>query len=723
MKFDCMVDVFNEVKRIHPLGDTYRYNAFVKQYQTKHINEIHWVELCDDSKRLGASKYAMILMHVLLQNNMYCGKYSEDLYRLKNAFESLTKSKSTCCASIMCGDDIRFAYFIKTDRGSSIRFARTENTFLRDVIALCASNTPNHYLWYDDVMANGFAESFSQFDSKIKTARDFTDKVLFSQVEYYKKLLASDEPRYRKCVLGICDFYRELLKAYSEENPFANSFQMTKSLIFAPRLGYMLYNDFYFYTVNPSNIPKNKKKLCFIFKGMDNQSTRMKKEDHMEVDLSLLSNQDYANWIIEYMVTSANLGGSVFKSSAHLEAAKILQFLTELKQQKKYPNKNSYYLTNQEAVLIREKIAASDRSISSKNNWIGSIRRFLMWCKDSKKIEFDELFFDYLSQYEEPNKNTAKTIPDEDLVKINNYLLEQGKTSEKFKLMHTIFHIALQTEFRINQICNLTIDCIKPTVKPNQFMVVSNTKTSHGKKKSSVISPLTYHLLIDAIESTETARESCNIDAIKNYIFLYKPKTAKNVIALESQAFSEALGRVCETLGLSHRYTAANLRDTHMTKSLEHIMRNGKSDLEMSVLSKHKHMDTTKNHYIEMELEKMLESTYGITIGTELIETDSKILDQIPEHLIGEENDVEDGCGKCSAETCVMTNVLPCMACKHFITTVKHEVFFKKAIENIDRLIINTKNRHDKEDLVTIKELYVLYLKAIIKHKEVATHD
>ena len=190
----------------------------------------------------------------------------------------------------------------------------------------------------------------------------------------------------------------------------------------------------------------------------------------------------------------------------------------------------------------------------------------------------------------------------------------------------------------------------------------------------------------------------------------------------DNAKFSEALKNLCDEIGVP-RYSAINLRDTHMTKSLEHIIRTGKSDLEMSVLSKHRHMDTTKNHYIEMELEKMLESTYGITIGSELIETDSKIVDDIPEDLIGEENDVEDGCGKCSAEMCVMTNALPCMACKYFITTTKHEVFFKKAIENVNRLIEKTKNRHDKEDLVTIKELYVLYLKAIIKHKEGVGND
>jgi hypothetical protein len=129
-------------------------------------------------------------------------------------------------------------------------------------------------------------------------------------------------------------------------------------------------------------------------------------------------------------------------------------------------------------------------------------------------------------------------------------------------------------------------------------------------------------------------------------------------------------------------------------------------------------MDTTKNHYIEMKLEEMLEATYGIDIGTELIEADSKVVDKIPLKFQSAENDVENGCGKCTADNCIMNSSLPCMVCNYFITTVKHEVYFRKSIENIDFLIKNTENRHDKEDLVIIKELYALYLKAIIMHKE-----
>lgn len=212
---------------------------------------------------------------------------------------------------------------------------------------------------------------------------------------------------------------------------------------------------------------------------------------------------------------------------------------------------------------------------------------------------------------------------------------------------------------------------------------------------------------MDIIEKTESIREACPIGSMKTYIFVYtKRYMANNINLFNDSVFTDALGKACKELGIEH-YTASNLRDTHMTKALEHIMRNGKSDMEMSILSKHKHMDTTKNHYIEMELEKMLESTYGIIIGSNLVDTDGKILEEVPSNLECAEKDVENGCGKCSAERCVMTSALPCLVCSYFITTVHHKGYFTKAIENIDRLIKGTDNPHDKEDLITIKELYV----------------
>jgi hypothetical protein len=222
---------------------------------------------------------------------------------------------------------------------------------------------------------------------------------------------------------------------------------------------------------------------------------------------------------------------------------------------------------------------------------------------------------------------------------------------------------------------------------------------------------------MDTIEFTENLRTACNIEALRDYIFLY-PGNSAAIYHFNTTVFRDCLNAVCRKLGLSQNYNASNLRDTHMTKALEHIIRNGKSDLEMGLLTKHKHLDTTKNHYIEMELEKMLEATYGITIGSVGINAAAKIVEQFPAPAESAENDVENGCGKCTANECVMKSSLPCIVCEHFVTTVNHAPFFIRAIENVDRLMATAGSRHDIEDLVIIKNLYGAYLEAIYKIKE-----
>ena len=118
-----------------------------------------------------------------------------------------------------------------------------------------------------------------------------------------------------------------------------------------------------------------------------------------------------------------------------------------------------------------------------------------------------------------------------------------------------------------------------------------------------------------------------------------------------------------------------------MTRAWEFVAKNNLSEIELSLLTKHKQIDTTLNHYLELELDKMLEATYGIEIGNIKVDTKSKVVDVFPANLSGKENDVENGCGKCSAEKCDGSSALSCLICNRFVTTPKHEPYFRKAIE------------------------------------------
>lgn len=697
---------------------------FCDKYSQKKFEDISWNELCDDVNRLKCYKFGLIFLIKLLERNLYNGIYLDILTKYLPIFQNIRSLNSTNYKLIFCNNRLPNLLICQKESSQvkiSYYFMYTKNLYIKELYIKFLESERKYNRWCSLEIVEIFEISLSNYTSNIQSYKDFNDCTFWQQINYYKNYFKNNESLYEDAIKATCNFYRWLVNTYTEYNFFENSFTMTKYLLFNTRLIEIIKEDYYVTTFNPANNPGDRKKICFILRGFEDLSTRITNEDFSKLNLSTVEKSKYRKLIISYVLssTSATIATTSGQTSYICDA---LSFVTKLKSEKDYPNPSLDYMTNQEAVFIRNYFNNDSLSVSTNNNKIGAIRRFLRWAKDNNSIQFDDMFFDYLIQYEEPNKNTAKAIPDEDLVKINDYIINDSKNNFTAKLIYAIFHLALETEFRVSQICSLTIDCIKPSVKPNQFMITSSSKTSCGTQDSFVISDITYHILMNIIEDTEIIRENCNIESLKNYIFLYNGRL-NSVSLMTSGIFSKYLKDICVKLKLPTTYTAANVRDSHMTKAFEYSLRNKKSDAEFSVLSGHRRIDTAKSHYIEMELEKMLESTYGIVIGEELIQTNSKILDVIPKELDNKENDVENGCGKCTAPNCVITSSLPCMACKYFITTVAHEKFFIKAIDNVQRLIEQTNNRHDKEDLVTIKGLYLLYLKAIRKHKEEAIND
>lgn len=692
---------------------------FKELYATKEAREIDWLDLCKDVDH-GPKKFAFVFFVHFLNQGAYCGSYKNELEKFLPSFNKLLNlGYKFNPAFLFCADKIvDLIIYHSPDRGSvySYGFMPSQNPYIKSEVIDFLSGDRKTNRWHDHRILELFEKSLGKYESLITSYQDFNEHTFFEQITFYKQFKTSDSNLYDYGLKAVCSFYRWLVNKYEDYDFFKNATTMSKYLLFNIGLIELLKDDTYFSIYNPHTEYPDSRKYCFIIRGMDIQSTQLTGDDYFSVDLKNLESKYYRKCVIKYLQSSTSITTITWCGFTNY-MTDGLKFITELKKQPNYPNPDMKYYTNQEAILIRNHYHDENLSIATLNNKIGAFRRFLLWCQDASLITFDNMFFEYLKQYEEPVKTNGSTIPDKDLIKINSYIVNDMKENPEAVLMYSIFHLALQTEFRISQICHLKTDCIQPSIKPGQYVICANSKTSRGSKNTYVITDLTYHILMNAIESTEALRNECSIEALTDYIFLRSTRIT-GYIVFNPSTFNNYLKNACKRLELKHTYSAANLRDTHMTKAFEHILRSGKSDLEMGILSKHKHLDTTKNHYIEMELEKMLEATYGITIGTDLIDTDSKIVDELPESAMGTDSDVENGCGKCTAKSCISTTSLPCLSCKYFVTTVNHEIFFKTAISGLDKLITQTTNAHDKEDLVTIKQLHVLYLRAIYKHKE-----
>lgn len=707
---------------ISNINENYKFKyveKFCNIYSQKKITDLNWIDICIDTHNCKKYKFCTSFLIEVLKAKLYNGCYSNELYKNMRAFNDITnKNISALYPKIFCYEEIKNLVIIENyieDGHYLFAVMSGTNSFLKKILqSFLECNNPNFLESVSKERIGYFEESLGNFKN-ISTYKDFNGNTFFTQIDFYKNKYKSSLKDIDKSIKFVVSFYRWLCNEYNQYNFFEKSLNMTTEILFKHSLIKTIKDNYKFILYNPHNDTPKDNKICFILNGFENYSAKITNSATFLVDVSDIENDYYQYLIKTYLIKNNILKVGI---SQLLYIREALKFLLKLKNQKDYPNKNFKYLTNQESVLIRQYFISKKLKLSTTNNIIGAIRRFFNWTKDNDYLEFDDMFFEYLRQYEEPTISTANAIPEDKLILLNDYFLKRAKQDMKYQLVYAIFHLAIQTEFRMNEICHLKVDCILPSIKPNHYIIKTTSKSSHGHTSTFVISNLTYKILKDVIEITEPIRDDCNIETLKDYIFLYKG-ALDSTLLIDTTFMSNTIAKACRELGFEKIYRSANLRDTHMTKAFEHSLRNKKSDAELSVLSKHKHIDTTKNHYIETELEKMLEATYGIIIGEENIEVDSKIVEQIPEELEDKEYDVENGCGKCTAETCVITSSLPCLICKHFITTIEHEIFFKKAIENIDELIEKTTNRHDKEDLVTIKKLYILYLKSIYKHKEI----
>ena len=94
-----------------------------------------------------------------------------------------------------------------------------------------------------------------------------------------------------------------------------------------------------------------------------------------------------------------------------------------------------------------------------------------------------------------------------------------------------------------------------------------------------------------------------------------------------------------------------------------------------------------------------------------------KIVAEMPEGTqeLGED---AGGCGRCKALNCLFRSILPCITCENFVTTIEYEPFFKRMIQLIDDQLVIAKYPHDREDLVTMKEIYVAFLVEFDKLKK-----
>ena len=349
----------------------------------------------------------------------------------------------------------------------------------------------------------------------------------------------------------------------------------------------------------------------------------------------------------------------------------------------------------------------------TRNHQIYSLRKYFTYACESGIYEYDPGIFYHLTHTLKSDYNNSRAIPNDELSKIASVMKAEAEKGITEKLCCSAFFLALETEMRQSQLFALSKNCVRETAKKDEYVVVTRDKTSSG---AFVECPITIYVkreIDEVIAATEDIRLACSNIELKDYLFVVPSLQKGYVKILNAQRFNDHLKKCCRIAG-TPEYTISNLRDTHMTKADEEIIRKSLSDIQMRVLTGHK-TPNSDSPYISENIRNMLEAVHGIIIGD--ISVEGKVVNESSKNY-NEEDAVSQGCGYCKNSHCDDSSYLDCLLCKHFVTMPDKLDFFYERVKEIDYKLPLATTPHDREDLVNIKRLLLYFIEKMLEVKE-----
>lgn len=544
-------------------------------------------------------------------------------------------------------------------------------------------------------------------DNRIKTIEDFSFDSFTQSIKHFSKY---NQKKYYTYLYSFFVYCYE-----SSKIDFFKSDNIDIKILYKPGVINYLVSGYEIIRYNPIEPTPVADKWILVYDKKYDSNTDHSYSESITIDFTNICNSMFKEWVKYYVWK--NTRGIKSKRQKVPILTYVLNYIDDLRRGKqlsiycKEREPSDAGITIQEAMAVREYIVVEKNNPVTVNSIIYDFRGFLKFLNDTDYVKIHPGVFYHLYNKNTIN-NTSVAICDEHLEKLNKLMLENTEKGIMYEIFYSIFYIALETEFRISQIISLEKDCVHESVgKKNEYVILSKRKSKTSEKEEQAITIYVKKHIDHILDITKELRAQSDAN-LASYLFLVPQQGSAPVRKITRENFRLYLKKCCEDLHIPI-YTAANIRDTHMTKAREMKIRNALSDVEHSVLTGHKTPNVDLEHYVDMSIQTMLEAVHGVIIGN--VDLEGSIVKTIPDEIAKSANEVSDKCGYCNNGYCNDKTYLSCMVCKNFITMPSRLPYFEEQLKIIDAKIKEAKLPHDKEDYVNIKRLLVGYISAIME--------
>ena len=710
------------VKGNRPINQSKAYGymrTFMKDSPETRPEDITWKGTCDYARSSHNYMFCIAMICFLIENGLYMGEYKDELQSHLAEFHLLLESDSRIIGNIFCYDDIPYLLIDTYDDGRNVTFKfgllKSRHPFY---ISLLKKYFKNHHILQHREVLIALSMSLDDYDGDIAGYVDFNGRTFWHQAEH-RKAFAADIKKMNFYVQFLLTFYRQLISDCPERDFFADSVDMSTGFILNHQAKKYIVEEYDIIRFGNQTHLDSNPRLVLLFSNMDRVLTTMASEDILPVDISEYTPGPYTRLIDVYLsnldaktCVNAVIGGLI------IFIARVLSDVLSFKEDNEYTVEPDF-ISRTDTMLIRNLIEGYGLSLNTMNAKLGAVRRFFQFLQTIGSIRFEDRALSNMEQYEEPARSEPESIPDENLVALLSYMKEKALGDDRWYCAYIILHILIETPLRVSAACSLKRDCIRPSLQTGRYELQTIQKTSHGRRDAYIISDSLAKLIESYQQKSENLTNRVSY-AMKDSLFIYENSAGSNTryAVMTSVTFNHLLRDGLLATG-SKMYSAQNVRDTHMNKAdLYNAIKKG-TDLTLSVLTGHKSSTTTMEHYIEYNLKKYMECMYNVDFdavnqmfkGYDLL---NNVKPAVPSEVDQTADSVVNGCGFCTCDDCHNPPEMDCFVCRHFICTPAEEPFFKKEIENIDKLCqVAETPLHEKETMNLKKTVLAMYLAGI----------
>ena len=146
------------------------------------------------------------------------------------------------------------------------------------------------------------------------------------------------------------------------------------------------------------------------------------------------------------------------------------------------PTKDLETIYPNEIVAYRNSVLSTWKNKRTQISYIYGLRNLLNFVDLEKLGNIDPGIYYTLTHVADNNYDNARPLSDEELRRFTHVVKENASVSVINGIMYGIIYLALETEFREKTLLALPRDCLKETAKHEEYVLITDTKTTAQKQ-------------------------------------------------------------------------------------------------------------------------------------------------------------------------------------------------------------------------------------------------